>query len=163
MTQEVGHLRDEKMKLEQAIAELFAIKAKHGEHVSLHCTFQTYSLRLDMQAHQVQQQPAQQQHQQHARRSTQVYPAPPQQYGHPQPGAPPQLAPPATYSQQLPQGFHQGNMAPARLQMPHPLAGQSQNAGRAHMQGRPLPVAGSRSAPSSASRPGRPAPIPGRT
>ncbi|KZT55582.1 hypothetical protein CALCODRAFT_455365 [Calocera cornea HHB12733] len=146
MTQDVGHLRDEKMKLEQAIAELFAIKAKHGEHL--------YHIQ---QATQQAQQTNQQAQARQAHKP--MPPAPAQQYLHPQqvPGMMYNL--PGHYisapSQQQPQQpRYPGPPAAGRLQMPAPLGAQ-QPPRQGTQASRPLPAAGGRPAAASGPRSAR--------
>ncbi|EJT98060.1 hypothetical protein DACRYDRAFT_118834 [Dacryopinax primogenitus] len=144
MTQDVGHLRDDKMKLEQAIAELFAIKAKHGDHL----------YQMQQAAHQAQQASMQTQVSQ-----PKVAPPPPvQQFLHPQhvPGMMYNL--PGGYasipSQQQQPVRHSIPPANARINMPPPLAVQQPIRQGAHAS-RPLPSTGGRTAAAGGPRSGK--------
>jgi len=132
MTQDVGHLRDEKMKLEQAIAELFAIKAKHGEHLQ----------HLQQATQQVQQAHSQGQGRQPQKP---VPPPPAQQYLHPQQVPGMMYSMPGPYpsaqSHQPTQPRYPAPPTAGRLQMPAPLAGQ-QPMRQGTQASRPLPAAG---------------------
>ncbi|KZO91940.1 hypothetical protein CALVIDRAFT_488334 [Calocera viscosa TUFC12733] len=156
MTQDVGHLRDEKMKLEQAIAELFAIKAKHGDHVSCRLPSAPNYAELPLKLYHLQQATQQAPHsnqQPQSRQPQKPMPPPPvQQYLHPQQVPGMMYNMPGPY----PSGHHPQPQQPqqprypaappaGRLQMPAPLGGQQPTRQGTHAS-RPLPTAGGRAA-----------------